>query len=366
MSGTDAYEFIRICLSHRTEAARRDALKPLLESGIDWELVQREASRHRVLPVFFQVLENLLGKDLPASVREQSREHHRGLRIQNTFAIQELKRIAERFEDADLPVLALKGPVLSQTAYGDISLRRSVDTDIFVPKERFSEADCLLKEIGYEYADKRKGITGWRRKLSLYIDGQWQFTRGNSFALDVHTRLMPPGYSLPSDFHRFWKRARPVRLTDEIEVQGISAEDQVLVLVHHGIKNQWWALRHVVDLAAVIHEEDIDFGLLRSRAKEMEVTRALKLGLCMAHDVLEVSLPTSVKEWSLRDPIQGVAASMKSYLQNRSQKSALTYGERVQLQLATKDTFRSQLRYVAHSLLQHLWSEVLRPQNLSV
>ena len=362
MSGPDAYEFLRRCLSHRSTTERRSALQPFLDAGVDWSVIRREARRHRVLPLLFHALEEVLGDRLPSSLQDQIREHRRGVRIQNTFVIQELGRVHRRFEDAGLPLLAMKGPVLAQTAYGDIALRQSVDADVVVPRDRFSEVDRLLRELGYEYAEKRKPMWGWQEALSRYLDGQWEFTRGNTFTLDVHTRLMPPGYSFPSDFYPFWERARAVQLNGDVDVHGFSPEDQVLVLAHHGIKNQWRALRHIVDIAAVIRgHDDLDWDLLRSRAGEMHAARALKLGLHMAHDLLDVTLPRSIWEWSLIEGMDSVAAPLKTYLQNRSEKTALAYGDRVQLQLATKDTVAGQIRYGAHSLLQHFWSALLRP-----
>lgn len=363
MSGADAYELVRTCLSHWPEATRREAVRSFVETGVDWDLVQREAKRHRVLPLLFHALGHLMGDRLPSSVREQSREHRHGIRIQNTFVIQELGRIAHHFEDEDLPILALKGPTLAQTAYGDIALRQSVDADVLVPKERFSEADGLLKEIGYEYADKRKAMTGWRKTLSLYLDGQWEFTQGRSFALDVHTRLMPPGYSFPPDFQQFWERSRPVRLGEDVEVQGFSPEDQVLILAHHGVKNQWRALRHVADIAGVIRSEpDLEWNLLLERSRRMGTTRVLKLGLYMAHDLLDTSLPKDVQEWMQEEPVRDMSALAKDYLRNRHRTGVLSYGKRVRLQLATKDTLTACIRYGAYSALQHLWSEFLKPK----
>jgi len=361
MSGPEAYELIRVCLSHRSDAARREAVQSFLDSGVDWDTVQRKARWHRVLPLFFRALKDLLGPERPSSLCEQAREHRRGVRIQNTFVAQELGRVHRRFEEDGLPLLAMKGPVLAQAAYGDIALRQSADADVAIPGDQFSEADRLLRDLGYEHAVKRKGMSGWRASLSRYLDGQWEFTRGNTFTLDVHTRLMPPGYSFPPDFHPFWDRACPVRLADDVVVQGFSPEDRLLVLVHHGIKNQWRALRHVADVAAVVQGDDINWELLCGRAETMNATRALGLGLRMAHDLLGTSLPARAKEWALGAPMEDIAASMTAYLQSRPQQSALPLTDRVRLQMATKDALADQVRYGAHSALQHLWSGLLKP-----
>ncbi len=361
MSDLEVYELVRMCLSHRSDAARREAARPFLEADVDWDAVQRKARWHRVLPLFFRALEELFGPELPSPMREQIQEHRRGVRIQNTFVAQELNRVHRRFEEAGLPLLAMKGPVLARAAYGDIALRQSVDADVAIPSDQFFEADRLLKELGYEHAAKRTEMSGGRASLSRYLDGQWEFTRGNTFTLDVHTRLMPPGYSFPPDFHPFWDRACPVRLADDVVVQGFSPEDRLLVLVHHGIKNQWRALRHVADVAATAQGEDIDWNVVGDRAEAIHATRALGLGLHMAHDLLDVRLPDHVEDRFWEASTENVSASMKSYLQGRPQQSALPLTDRMRLQMATKDTLLDQVRYGAHSVLQHLWSGLLKP-----
>ncbi|WP_103019768.1 nucleotidyltransferase domain-containing protein [Salinibacter altiplanensis] len=361
MSDSDAYALVRTCLSHRCSAARRETAQSLLESGVDWGAAQRLARWHRVLPLFLHNVTELLGPELPSAMREQIRDHRRGVRIRNTFLAQELSRVCQRFDDAGLPLLVMKGPVLAQAAYGDIALRHSVDADVAIPSDQFSEADRLLKDLGYEHASKRTGMWEWQASLSRYLDGQWEFTRGDTFTLDVHTRLMPPGYSFPPDFQSFWERARPVQLGDTGSVPGFSPEDRLLVLVHHGIKNQWRALRHVADIAAVVQrEDDLQWERLLARAERMDAARALKLGLYMAHDLLGGMLPDRVHDWASGPPVQNVAAPLQEYLANRPERQSLPYGARVQMQLATKDTLAGQVRYGAHSLLQHLWSAVLR------
>lgn len=363
MSGPEAYEFIRTCLSHRPISARKESARSYLESGIDWATVRREARRHRVLPFFFRVLDRLLGTQLPNSIRDQIEEHRRGVRIQNTFLAQELGRVAQQFEDAALPLLTMKGPVLAKTAYNDLAARQSVDMDVVVPSHEFSEADHTLHDLGYEYAAKRKRITGWRKTFSLYLDGQWQFARaGGTFSFDVHTRVMPPGYPFPSTFQPFWERARKVPLSEDVRVWGFAPEDMILILSYHGIKNQWRALKYIVDLAELIRATpEIDWPALVERAQKMKSTRVLRLGLALSQEVLETSLPEDVQKWIRSNPMDDTSLMIKKHLHKGDRSSVLPYGKRVQLQLATKDTVASKLRYGAYSTLQHLWSTFLKP-----
>lgn len=352
---------MRRCLADRSETAHDEELCSLVKS-LDWETVRQEAVRHRVLPLLHRRLDTLLGEDLPVPVREDGREHRRGVRIRNTFLIQELGRVVEAFEAAGLPVLAMKGPVLSKVAFGDIASRHSVDLDLMIPRGRFSEARGLLLDMGYNGTAKRAALEGWRKTLSLYLDGQWEFARGSSFTLDVHTRAMPSGYSFPAAPEPIWERAQPVTLHGDVTVPSFSPEDRILVLAHHGVKNQWRALRHVADIAGALRAPSgLDWQLLQESARTLHAARTTQLGLFLAHDLLDAPLPPSVLDWIGDAPVRRVGKLMTAYLRNRYRRSALRYRERLQLQLTTKDTVGDQVRYGAHSLLGHLWSSAIRP-----
>jgi hypothetical protein len=337
--------------------------RAFLETGIDWSLVRREAQRHRVLPQFFRALEDLLGSHLSTPIRKKIEEHRRGIRIQNTFLLEELGRIVRHFKTAGLPLLTMKGPVLAKTAYADLAARRSVDLDIVVRREQFFDVDRALRDLGYEYAASRKQLTGWRKTLSLYLDGQWQFTRaGGTFNLDVHTRVMPPGYSLPATFAPFWKRARTVSLGKGNSVRGFAPEDMILILSYHGIKNQWRALKYIVDLAELIRStSSLNWSAVLERARQSDSIRVLKLGLSLSQEVMSAPLPEDIQRWIRKKPMDDSSSTIKKYLQKWGRAPILPYWKRVQLQLATKDTVMDQLRYGAYSTLQHLWSTFLKP-----
>ena len=363
MSGTEAYDFIRKCISHRPESKRREALGPVIEAGIDWNTVCHEAARHGIRPLFFHTLERLFGDRIPSSLHNHIQEFQQRNRIHANFLIRELCKIRRRCEESDLPILALKGPVLSRAAYGDIAMRRYVDLDLHIPRERFSELDHLLKEMGYEYPKARKKIAGWRRTLFRALKGQWQFTRAEgAFELDVHTRLMPPGYSLPSNFDLFWERSRMIQLDDDIAVPGLAPEDSVLVLSYHGVKNQWRSLKYVADLAQLLRTETaLNWSSLIEHAQKIRATRVLGLGLSLAHGVLDMPIPTEIQKWMPRTPTDEARSVLQSYLRNRDKRSRLDFRKRVQLQLATKDTVADTIRHGAYSMMQHLWSTVLKP-----
>jgi hypothetical protein len=232
---------------------------------------------------------------------------------------------------------------------------------VVIPRTRFKEAERLLRHLGYDETASRKQLSGWRAALSRHLDGQWQFMRGSTFTVDLHTRIVTSGYSFPSGIQTFWDRSREIQVLDDVAVQGLCPEDRILILSYNGIKNQWGRLRYVADIAhSLSRATDLNWSLLTERARELQATRVLKLGLCMARDVLGARLPADIQSWIEEEVVQNVANHMQKHLRSRHQVSALPYRKRIRLQLVMKDTVASQIRYCVHSLLRHLWTDLLR------
>ena len=355
------YALIRACARTNLTDHWCGRIRSLTRKNVEWPLVRRLGYIHGVLPLLYHSL-STCKSSLPEGWRDDIEQHTRVTQIHSAFLVQELGRLVDAFTAHGIRTLALKGPVLAQVAYGNVGLRRYVDLDVLIPAERFSEAQDLLHEIGYRGAQSKQKIQGWRKELHLALSGQWPFVCKNGpFVIDLHTRLMPPGYSLTADFEPFWARSKNVQIGD-VEVRSFAPEDMLVILCFHGVKNQWRALKHVVDVAALIQSQPtLDWQSVIERAESTRASRILKLGLQLAYEVVEAPLPSVIQKWIDHAPMDDVAGSMMVYLRNRHKKAELTYGERVWLQLATKDAIADQLRYSGYSLMQHLWTGILEP-----
>lgn len=362
MTGTEAFEFIRSCVSHAPTDVRRARAQSFLNGGVDWEIVWREAIRHRAVTSFCRHLNVLVGEQLPAPVQEEIQEQQRAVRIHNTFLVEELGTVVRRFEEEDLPILTIKGPVLAQEAYGDVAYRQYVDLDVIIPPDRFVEAERLLKSIGYACKPDRAHLSEWQKKMEIRLSGQWPLKRGNgTFSIDLHTRTLPSGYTTTPDFEAFWDRSREIRLNGSVPVRALSAEDMVLTLCHQGIKDQWRVLRHGCDIGEFIRSNPgIDWKKAVQIARRNGGASVLKLGLFMAQAVLGTSLPTDVRTWIGDDPsTERIGTMMTAFLENQHRESELPYGRRVRFQLATKDSIGGKVRYIIHSVVQHIYSDLL-------
>ena len=71
----------------------------------------------------------------------------------NLVLTAELLRLFNLFDQAEIPAISFKGPVLTQLLYGDFSLREFSDLDIVVREADVSKAEDILSvfEIGVRF-----------------------------------------------------------------------------------------------------------------------------------------------------------------------------------------------------------------------
>lgn len=351
------------CVHARSSQQHYEHIRKRVAQGVSWERVIRLAHFHDVVPLLYHSLQEACGDHLPAPVKAHVERYQHTTMIHNTFLVRELGRLVARFEEHDIPMLALKGPVLAQVAYGDLHLRRYTDLDVLIPEERFEEAEAILQSNGYQPFQKVANLTGWRKQMYLYLARQWPFKRGRGvFNLDLHTRVMPPGYSYLSTFDTFWDQSRSVRL-GEVTVQAFAPEDQLLILCYHGVKNQWRTLKYVADVGAVIEAyPDLDWSLALERAQSVAGERVLLLGVLLASRMLNVPIPDPVFRRAARQgQLFSIATKLITILRKRNKGRSITYGERVRLQLALQDSVGAQMRYGLYSLMRHIWSALVQP-----
>src|SRR5262245_54526423 len=111
----------------RIEAIRFAAAGPL-----DWYSFLRVARRHQVISLVHHGL-TLARPDTPPKIAREIRAEAATLVRENLAMATEAVRLQRLFDDADLPVLFLKGASLAMLAYGNLGLRQGKDIDLLVP-----------------------------------------------------------------------------------------------------------------------------------------------------------------------------------------------------------------------------------------
>src|SRR5262249_31635626 len=174
----------------RTEAIHAAASGPL-----DWARVLRLAARHQVISLRHEGLTqaNPAG---PPEISDEIGTQAAALVAENLAIARESMRLQRLFDEADLPVLFVKGPVLAVLAFGNLGLRASQDIDLLIAYETLPGATELMLRAGYRRFDPPSRISDAQLRLLMPLRKDLGFVHdATGLQVELHWRLFL--YSFP-------------------------------------------------------------------------------------------------------------------------------------------------------------------------
>ena len=343
------FELLRLAArAHLTpEAAAR--LERAITPSLDWSEVLRLGAYHKTLPLLYAHLRE--HPDLPKEVSTWLRSWVWSLSTHVLFLSSEMARIAGRFSDAGIPYLVLKGPSIS-SAYGGVSKRPFVDNDLLVRREDFGRVERVLTELGFNERKRSE----WQQAGYLSVHGEYTFGRAVGelgSTVDVHTRLVPVGYSYAPDLDWLAARSRTIDLAGA-SVPALSWDDLLLTLSVNALKDQWDRLRLVSDVAEVArHVEDWDSVV--AMAERNGARRALFLAVLLAADLVDAAFPEAVLRRARRDQraVQ-LSQTVRRALIEGEGRTLPSLSHRAKFNMLVQDGLWGQLRYTAYTALRRV------------
>ncbi|MGA2355711.1 MAG: nucleotidyltransferase family protein [Terriglobales bacterium] len=288
-------------------------------SALDWPKFTSQAEHHGVLPL---TARNLLEIDsseptarLPSEIARTLRSAYETNLRRNLWFASELARILRHFDSKHLTAIPYKGPVLAQSAYGDLALRRFSDLDFLISSADFTRAKQALAEIGYHPSSD----------LAESIERFW-LCKGNERVFDgaagknlleLQWAILPHFYAVGSahDLRRDSLRRNDLAvenlivrsrriLVAEQEVPCLSAEDSLLVLCLHAAKHLWMRLIWLTDIAQTLRSEApvINHAQVLARARALGIVRILGVSFWLIKNLLREEIPTWAEETVASDP----------------------------------------------------------------
>jgi hypothetical protein len=301
------FSFLCACVGVELSAERIARLAHWNDAGIDWPEFLLLAEYHGVLPL---VARNLAAhaQGLPADVDQSLRsEFAKNLR-RNLWFASELIRILEYFEQNDLRAIPYKGPVLAESAYGDVALRNFGDLDFLISSSSFERAKQALGELGYHPS----------KPLSLAVERYWLRNgyecsfdgAAGKYLIELQWGLLPHFYAVHLRTDDLLVRSRSTMFSGR-EVAALSPEDSLLVLCLHAAKHLWMRMIWVCDIAETIRTQVLDWNVIRSRARELGILRIVGVSFWLSQRLLGCVLPDAANEVVNQD--QEVAALGKQF-----------------------------------------------------
>ena len=266
---------------------------------LDWLKAADLASGHRLSAVLISQVQQHAAARVPEKVRLCLIERFRAHTIRNFELTKELLEIVSLLEKNGVSALALKGPVLSQQLYGDLSLREFGDLDILVPPSDAWTVMGLLSAKGYEPHFILTPRQFARFQRSRYDMGLYHPAK--KVLVELHWALVSPGYSFSPTVRMAWESVQSISIADR-SIKTLSSENQLFCSCLQQAKHNWWRLVWVLDLAGLIRQSPaMDWQQIQNRAGSFGTARMIRVSLRLVQRLFQVSLPGSIAEWVEND-----------------------------------------------------------------
>jgi hypothetical protein len=242
-----------------------------LTRGIDWRALLTLAEIHGVLPLILRALA-ANGLEMPELFVNAAWHSQSSTEV---LAAQ-LEQLLASFAEYSIEVIPLKGPVLAETLYGDVTARPCTDLDLLVRISDFTRAEKVLTDAGWIASSP---ADEYHRK----------FVR-NGILVELHFGVASPR-SFPFDLNGVWGRTQSSAFRSQ-PLKAMSEVDRALYLLLHGVKHGYSKLTWILDadfaLNAVRECSPQEF-VERARAQGLE--QVLYTGCTMVEELLPRHLP---------------------------------------------------------------------------
>jgi Uncharacterised nucleotidyltransferase len=123
-----------------------ERIQDLVKSGLDWQVILRRAERWSLAPLVFTSLRQAdLTGQVPDPVAQRLCNLCRRQTIQWMVRRQVLRETLQRFSEANLPAIVLKGAALATLVYLSPALKPTRKVDLLVRQRNAARAEALLK-----------------------------------------------------------------------------------------------------------------------------------------------------------------------------------------------------------------------------
>jgi Uncharacterised nucleotidyltransferase len=284
-------ELIRTVARRELDSDGRVELRRLAQQPLNWDYVIATAQAHGLLPLLNKNLASAADV-VPSHVLSRLKRESVANSQNVLHLIGKQLRVYKIFKENGLGVALFKGPLLAQTAYGEISLRQAGDVDVLINRRQFQQARLLLESLGYEM---RPQLTPVQLASHLNSHCEIQFMRDEWFTVvDLHWDLAPRSFVFKVKAGEVLSRLQTVSLAGTM-VESFGAEDSVLYQSMHGAKHLWRRLEWITALAESLRATPtLNWDAIVAHAAKAHATRILGLGLRLVEKFSDVKVPARV------------------------------------------------------------------------
>src|SRR6516164_6950217 len=169
----------------------------------------------------------------------------------------EAMRLQRLFDEADLPVIFVKGPALAVLAFGNLGLRNGQDIDILVPYEALPAASAVILRAGYRRFAPPPNICDAQLRLVMQLRKDLGFVhQSTGLRIELHWRLFLNPHAMAES--SLMAASRVVPLSGAAGVRTLGQNDLLAYLCMHGALHWWNRLKWLADVNALLASTPYD------------------------------------------------------------------------------------------------------------
>ncbi len=222
-------ELILLAADINPEQSILDRMDELIPAISDWAVFTKMAIDRAAAPLIVDKLPKLSKAEVfPEEVLRSLKQASLRTLSRNMLLTEHFRQVIHAFSEAGIPVIALKGSMLSEWLYGNINLRQFSDLDLLVPEEKGLLALEILKKMGYVSSDL--SLTDFITENSSIVHYKPMIKNGVS--VEIHIRVHSEIETYSVDLPTMWKQAVPLSLHG-VNAFGFCPEDLLMHLCFH-------------------------------------------------------------------------------------------------------------------------------------
>jgi len=281
-------EFILILTRKDLSQQRREEVKRLLKSGIDWDSFCELTAAHAVSEHIYRSFKKINDDGMiPVWVKAAVEKTHRCLQSRCLQDYEQQKYILKLLQSYSIPAIPLKGLFLSQQIYGTITGRGfSEDFDLLVKEENREDVRKLLENAGYRLSPPGE-IPRWV--------WQYNFFKIQTAKIDLHWDITMMGRS-KIRIQEIWSDPQLVE-REGCSFYRFRQEELLLYLSAHLIHGgSFMRLRNICDIHELVsaYHDSFHWSRIIDKAQSWGLSNSLYGALFLAAELYNTSLPPEV------------------------------------------------------------------------
>jgi len=266
---------------------REQRARELLAGPLDWQRFYARAIAQEVLPLVHRNLRGLGFPGVPDDVRQRMAAAFRSNAIRNLALARELARLLRVLAESGIPIMPVKGVVLSQRLYGDLALRPTSDIDLFLPAQATVRAVRVLAGVGYAGPFPERRLSRWflRHSVDYPLFGAASANGKQTATVELHWRLHREESINRPMTADLWAEARPTEWLGAPAL-GLSPEWEFIHLCLHAGQHQWRTLKWLADIHELCCCRPPDWRRVREKVGRFGLLSPVETTLSACHRLL--------------------------------------------------------------------------------